>query len=369
MGPLAAVAATLLALSALVAPSATVAPADHSLDAALGVERSLLSLLPAEVTSGRYEVRTRYRNDPKPARRWSGVFWRTSTGNAYTRSEPYDSALVRREVRGLLDRLRAARDRALAAAEARGERIDPHAEESGALYAPLFAAEPYGGAEFQLTLADVVLPYLGVPDVLMLAFDVGSPCPGALARHRAAVRAAVGRVRPAFVPGRNGRDTWRLSLATLYDATATTRNEAAEACGSTAEAMRYSRPHKDVVVVTRWATGIEVDVEVEGEVVFRDRSPMVIHVTPADVGPPPERPRPSPGPALVDEFLLAVNACGRLPWEYSSFAASDTYTSPENTGDYAGPNLLTLEWVCDPAVPDVQREHQLKQMARELTRS
>lgn len=137
------------------------------------------------------------------------MFWRTAAGNAYTRTEPYDATLVSREVRALLDRLRDVRDRALSAAEARGERIDPHAEASLALY---------------------------VPDVVMLAVDAGRPCPGALARHRAAVRAAVGRVQPAFVPGRSGRDTWRLSLATLYDATATTRNEAAEACGSTAEA-------------------------------------------------------------------------------------------------------------------------------------
>lgn len=374
MSAVAAIAGTALALSALAATppsdprddlvgsalSALTRPPGDPLDHALDGQRSLLSFLPDDVVSGRWSFRLRPRYDPRPAPRWSGVFWRTADGNAYTRSEPYDVALVRRAVRPLAERLE--RQRLEWEADA-GSEDEPEMDPER--FAPLLTGEFYDGAEYQITLDDVLLPYLGVPGAGMRSVMADDPCPDAIDRHYEAVRDAVARLEPAFEPGQDGRDTWRLDLAALHLATDATRDEAAEACNANGESMGPSRRRAgSAVLITRWARGVQLVIDNKGEPAFRDRTPTIIDVLPGDAGPPPSAPRPATGPPMLHDFLRAVAACRALPWEYSNFAAGDSYTSPEDVDDYLGPNVFTHEWVCERDVPDDKRQMQLKELAR-----
>jgi hypothetical protein len=328
-------------------PEPVLAPVGERLDAALGGDRALLSLLPDDVRSGRYTT--------APDRNRSGVFWRTASGNAYTRVEPYDEELVRREVGALVDHFARKREEMRAKARAAGK--DPDSYRGGAPWdyekvSPLWEGVPfYGGSEYQWPLWKVFVPAL-MPDLSMRVHMEDEPCSRAVDAVVEAIRGEVNALRPAFRPA-GRRDRWTVDVAPLRAATAAEADAARRACGGATEGGLYDLDGARAVVVERWRTGVAfwVDMDVrdhEGE--------GAIHVTPADVGPPPERPDPAPeGHDGMHDFLMAVAACRALPWEYTDFMATSEYARPYSD-EYGGPSsVLRPAWVCEADVPQGER--------------
>lgn len=340
-----AVAAVAVALSALapvpVTPPLPALPAPSPqravgspLDAALGAERSLLAFLPAHVTSGEYSFARGQIGFARPAPRHRGVFWRTPAGNVYTRTAPYDRALVAREVDALAERVRA--EHAGVAERSRLERMVPLAGN----------AEPYRGDEFQYPFEQFVYELALHPDHGHAFSRPRDPdCDQAHVAHEAAARRAVARTAPRFVPSADGTETWALDIPALRDASKNTRDAAERAC---ADSDNADPSGPVTVTVVRTADGVTFTAE--GDVRSNLAEKYVVTVRPGPVGPPPDDPEPAPAVHVVNDFLLAVNACGALPWEYVDFAAANDYDPPSDKS-YDGPTVFSTEWFCERDVP------------------
>ena len=75
------------------------------------------------------------------------------------------------------------------------------------------------------------------------------------------------------------------------------------------------------------------------------------------VGRPPKQPgkvEVADGFEPVSRFLLKVSDCGGLPWEYSNFAAGNTFTPPTDE-DYRGPTFFVTSYWCEDEVPANER--------------
>jgi hypothetical protein len=336
-------------------PEKALPPVEERLDAALGDDRALLSFLPEDVRSGRYTMPVREFRVDKPAQNRSGVFWRTASGNAYTRVEPYDEELVRREVGALVDHFARRREELRAKARAAGR--DPESYRAGAAWdwekvSPLWEGVPfYGGSEYQWPLWKVFVPAL-MPDLSNKVHMDDEGCSLAVDAVTEAIRTEVNALRPAFRPA-GTRDRWTVDVAALRAATAGEADAARRAGGGATEGGSYDVDGALSVVVERWRTGVAYWIDTDR----RDHEGEgVVHVTPADVGPPPARPDPAPeGRDGMHDFLMAVAACRALPWEYTDFMADTSYARPYSE-EYAGPSsLMRPAWVCDRDVPPRHR--------------
>jgi len=345
----------LLSLFAGQAPVATTSvaastpPADP-LDVQLGSERSLLSFLPDHVRSGRYAFRRshpdRYESPQTRVRR--GVFWRTASGNAYTRHEPYDEALVARLVEPVVRRARTRYAKALAR-----EKPEP-GDGDIRKFLPLLGGDFYRGSEYQYTLFGTLYVLL-LPRIEGTSlYDADERCARAFDAHYAVARNAVAALRPQFV-AHGARDRWYVDVTALREDTAASRRGAERACGRD-ELAAYDPEPPRRLAIERWDRGVAVLDPDDPE-----SRPQVVEVTPGDVGPPPAEPRRDHGDPSVLAFLLAVNACRSLPWEYSNFAAADSYTSP-GSRYYNGPNPFMGRWVCEQDVPDDERRQELSRL-------
>ena len=360
-------AAVLTALAVAFAPVPAVAPEPSGLlatvaappvdplDAALDGDRSILSFLPGDVRGGRFTIPVEGRHHgTKPAQSKSGVFWRTGSGNVYTRSEPYDEELVRSEVRSLLDHF--AREREETDARLRAEGRDPVRERERTRahverVLPLSKGTFYGGSEYQWPVWPVFAALL-VPDLDNSVLSEDPPCWAAVDAFLAGVRREVNALRPDFRPA-GARDRWAVELAPLHAAMADESSAAVRACGLDEGGFRSSERDAAAVVFERWRTGVSVRVRAaDGEESDGD----AIRVTPGDPGPPPAAADPAPFDPVLNEFVLAVAACRALPWEYSNFAAANSYYPPFSW-PYNGPSAISSgsEWVCEADVPASER--------------
>ena len=330
------------------------APAGDPLDAALDGDRSLLSFLPDDVRTGRYSipVEGRFQNE-SPVQNRVGVFWRTSSGNVYTRTEPYDEELVRREVRALVEHFERRREESHARARAEGrdpekgpEGYDVDEEQVGPLQAGVF----HDGAEYQWPFWEVVLPM--VRPVLSQRVFVDRDCRAAVEELEQAVREQVNALVPDFRPA-GARERWTLDVRPMRTATAGLADAARSTCGTPTDSGTY-RERAVVLHVERARHGLWLGlVDEDGDVGKWGE----VRVTPADAGPPPVAPDPAPRHPALNDFLMAVAACRALPWEYSDFAASDSYYPPYSD-EYNGPTaMFPAQWVCPEDVPqeDVER--------------
>ncbi|HEV2889460.1 MAG TPA: hypothetical protein VGX28_03720 [Frankiaceae bacterium] len=321
---------TVAALAVAVASVALVTPqrSGDPLDAVLDGARSVLSFLPDDVRAGRFAFPAEG-SDPTPAARWSGVFWRTQAGNVYTRSEPYDAALVRREVGALVAHL-----------DARGAGV------ANERLMPLASGRFYGGSEFQWPFRDHVAPLLAPPVAIWL-LRPAEGCEKPALKVEDAVEAELDALEPDFRPT-GDRDRWTVDLAPLRGAVADEVADARRACRDQQDDDYLA----EAVVVERWRGGVELRARYPGG---DEEDLLSVRVTPGDVGPPPARPDPAPDDELLNDFLLAVSACRALPWEYSNFAAANTYHRPYGPS-YHGPNWISsTEWVCERDVPPDDR--------------
>ena len=65
----------------------------------------------------------------------------------------------------------------------------------------------------------------------------------------------------------------------------------------------------------------------------------------------PAEPHPASGFDPVNLFIMKISECGALPWQYSNFAAGNTYSPPDDTL-YLGPTSLGFDYLCEWELPD-----------------
>lgn len=310
-------------------------------DAARG--RSLVSLVADLPEEGRFELRSEKRQETTPMVPMTGVFWRTPSGNAYMRVKPYDRALVTRSA----DEVVARTDDARAEVD---ESTDPEAGEGLALL--LLHDDFYRGDEHQLTVGDFVVATgaLHVGSGSGVAEVADAECGRAAKAHDDAVRRWADTLEPGF--RRNSDvDVWKLDLDAGVTETAKTAAAAKEACrerGGDGDPPA-DPPHVGGIEIERRGRTVSV-VVVDDEWEADDRDvPFTIEVRDGDAGEPPDEPKPANAFAEDNQFLLRINHCEALPWEYVSFAAADSWVPPDSER-YVGPTLLGDEYACEADV-------------------
>lgn len=330
--------AVALALS-LTAACAAEPEAAALLDEAL-VGRSLASLvrdLPAE---GRFELRPAERQETTNLSRMQGEFWRTASGNAYLRVQPFDRRLVARLAAEVVGRSDEARSKSKTEEDQEGLKL------------LLLHKDFYHGDEYQLTVGDLVISTgalragsgSGIPEVL------DADCSKAVHAHNAAVRRYADDLEPTFV--REGiSEVWRRDLEAAAAATGQTARSAGNKCADTSGDDRDSGadpPHLRVFEFERTLDTLTVRAASDGPATERDLL-LTLMVRRANAGTPPVKPRPANAFRKDNQFLLRINECGALPWEYVDFAAADTWVAPHSER-YVGPTLLGDRYACEAEV-------------------
>jgi hypothetical protein len=296
-------------------------------------DRSLLSFLPAALdhVGGSFEVQSFAVENRHPTPHVRGSFWTTSGGNVYT------AVNVRRAIV----------DRELASLLARPGRRDlkPGADELLSLDGTY-----YRGNEFQYGFGALV-EELGIGAVTTDgALSPSAACRDALTSGPVMAEAA-NRLTPHFVTDGDG-ETWRVPIGDLLASTKSARDKVIRACGTT----------DDGGFVPKWTLRLHRRAD-QLRVLFdpgnstEPTEQEVLRITVSDLGHPPSPPaNPKPANAFTpaNGFILKVAECGTLPWEFSDFAAGNTYTPP-NDPEYIGPSVFSTDFLCAPQVPADKR--------------
>lgn len=330
----------------LTAPACTTEPEPAALlDEAL-VGRSLASLVRDLPVEGSFELRPADRQETTNLSRMRGEFWRTSSGNAYLRVKPFDRRLVARLAAEVVGRSDEARSKAKTEEDQEGLKL------------LLLHKDFYRGDEYQLTVGDLVISTgalragsgSGIPEVL------DADCRKAVQAHNAAVRRYADDLKPAFV--REGvSEVWRLDLEAAAAATGQTARAAGNKCADTSGDDRDSGedpPHLRAIQFERTHDTVTVRTASDGSATERDVL-LTLMVRPANAGTPPVKPRPTNAFRKDNQFLLRINECGALPWEYVDFAAADSWVPPHSER-YVGPTLLGDRYACEAEVSPEDKE-------------
>jgi hypothetical protein len=322
--------------------------------------RPLLGLLERIPESGRFEVVPGARRPTgavtPPA---AGSFWKSGDDAVYTRVEPFDRGVVHREVDGVLDRRRerlATRPPPKDEAQ-EGKDVDPD-------HFLMLDDDYYRGDQFQYTLGDLVAGTSDVtPPVITLGITEGSACDKALESHRKAVRDAVAELEPRFVPSGNGAQAWVVTVESLLRLTEESRVRATDACRDLMDdeardptlLEHRNRAEPASFHIERTATTVTVHYRGDGiDSTYGDHTLVTMRVVGGKAGARPKQASPADGFDAVNAFLLKVNRCGALPWEYVDFAAADSYVRPASKR-YEGPTPLLGGYACEHEVPESER--------------
>lgn len=312
----------------------TNAPApDHGerLGAAPG-DRSLLSLLRTVQSTDRGTFRVRAPEDLEGTHlvaNSSGWFWTTAEG-VYTRID-VDRSAVDRHVDDVLAR------------RAR-EALDPAVSEL--IYVD---DEYYRGDEFQFGVGHLVarLGFASQPDS-PTSWPMDERCRAALGALEAAVTEEAATLEPRFQP-RGDTEVGEFPLDTLERRTTTQRARMTDACPSETGDDFVPRP---ALRFERTDDGLDVIVDPG---IYTSRVEVVavrLEVSRGGAVPdPPVTPDPADGFDAVNVFIMKIGECGELPWEYSNFAAGNTY-SPPDADDYLGPTAFVTDYLCESELPD-----------------
>lgn len=286
-------------------------------------------------SSGRFIVNSGYLTEIVPGS--TGRYWVTPGGNVYTAFD-LDLELAEVEIARLVERLeKEDLPAGYVAALADHPRSDHLQLRLSDLYS-LTGVGPVGvdvldwylwGAEAEVAA--------GVEDASLFLDE-------ALACHRAASAfhsVAADWNLDALRTGAFSAADWHVPLNDLYR-DLTTELEATAICegvlsfGELAETMHVEVGSRgDLRTVTwRYRPGVP-----EYSVL------ITIQMYAAEVGPPPLELAPIPLLTTINTFTVATSICGGLPWVYSNFAASNTYTSPDDPY-YAGPAFGQSSWPC-----------------------
>lgn len=320
----------------------------------------LLGLLERIPESGRFEVVPGARRPTAavtpPA---TGSFWRTGDDAVYTRVEPFDSEVVRREVDGLLDRRRARMaTRQPPKDEAQeGKDIDPD-------YFLMLDDDYYRGDQFQYTLGELVAGTSDVtPPMVTLGVEEGSGCDKALESHRETVRDEVAGLESRFVPSGNGAQVWVVTVETILRLTEESRVHVIAECRDlidedardprVLERRDWAEPAS--FHIERTATSVAVHYRGDGVgSILGDHTMVTMRVVGGKAGDRPKNVSPADAFDVVNAFLLKVSQCRALPWEYVDFAAADSYVRPVSER-YEGPTPLLGGYACEHEIPESER--------------
>ncbi|HEX2040957.1 MAG TPA: hypothetical protein VHF47_14630 [Acidimicrobiales bacterium] len=307
---------------------------------------SVLSLLAEVPEHGRYAVHIPGERPTHPAREERGRFWRVGD-DVVTRADPFDEGTVRQEVARLRRRI----DAMVREAEESTDTTDMPPQ---ALF--LLSENRYDGRDFQYDLLSLVKAAMGplAEPVNPLIGRAREACGRALEAHRARVERSVVRLRPAFRREADGREAWTIETEPLGKDAEQTRREAVRACGADEDT---STPTACALRIERTATTVSLHLlpYCSFDPADRERPFFAVTAERAAVGPRPSHLEPVSAFDPVSRFLLKVSQCGGLPWEYSDFAAADTYTPPDHE-DYLGPTYFVSEYLCEAEVPADRRE-------------
>jgi len=294
-------------------------------------DRSLLSLLPSVETLDEGAFHISAPEDLEGthlAATASGWFWSTED-SVYTRVE-----IDREVVDGHIDAVLARPGR---------QTIDPAA--SDLIY---LRDDYYRGDELQFGIGRLVT-WLGFASpVESIAFPLVEECRAALDALEGAVSELAAALEPAFEPAGHV-EAWEFPLDELERRTATERARITEVCTSeTSDDDHDARPG-----LRFERSGDRLDVLIDPGIYTSpvDVLALTVVVEPAAAVPdPPVEPDPADAFDPVNVFIAKINECGGLPWEYSNFAAANSYSAPD-ADDYLGPTFFVSDYVCESEVP------------------
>lgn len=295
-------------------------------------DRSLLSLLPSVERLGAGAFQVMAAEDLEGthlAANVSGWFW-TTDGGVYTRVD-IDRDVIDGHVDDVLNRP----DR---------QTIEPAA--SDLLY---LQDDYYRGDEFQFGIGHLLVRLGFASPSPALEGGLVEECGAALEVLEAAVLDHAAALEPTFAPAGDG-EVWEFPLDELSRRTTTEQARVNDVCAATssddeyvpARRLRFERSGDSLDVI--------IDPGIYTEPV--DVVALSFHVEPAAEAPaPPAEPHLADGFDLVSVFTMKISECGALPWEYSNFAAGNTYRPPDGN-DYLGPSFFVSDYLCESELPD-----------------
>jgi hypothetical protein len=322
----------------------TAEPNPSPLDAALDG----LSVLALSATAGRLdEGEFALFPGDTPAALVAGHWWSTVGGNVYTRVD-LDTGLVAAEMGRLVE-----------------EVLDPSDER---LAEVLGFRDHYRGREFQLGLEDFIPAGPPPPDamaLLRLLYDGAGAaalaeveeCGNRVADFAVASDRFVLGLQPVFITLDSGEEEWLFPTASYLESVAPERTAAAAACNPLFELV--ADPAGQSLRLVRASEGSveRLDLLIDSGIYAepREERAITLWIEPSSGSQiAPSKPAPAPMFTTLNQFLLAINQCGELPWIYSNFAAANTYTSPDDEG-YEGPTPFDTYFPCaDRVLPALE---------------
>lgn len=295
-------------------------------------DRSLLSLLPSVERFGAGAFHVMAAEDLEGthlAANVSGWFW-TTEGGVSTRVD-----IDRDEIDGHVDGVLNGPDR---------ETIDPGVSDFVYLH-----ADYYRGDEFQFGIGHLLVRLGFASPNAPLEGVLADECGLALEGLEAAVLDHAAAFEPTFEPAGDG-EVWEFPLDELSRRTMTERARVNDVCAAVSSDDEYLLARR----LRFERSGASLDVIIDPGIYIEpvDVVALTLQVEPAVETPdPPAEPDPADGFDPVSVFLMKISECGALPWEYSNFAAGNTYSPPE-ANDYLGPNFFVSDYLCESELPD-----------------
>lgn len=302
-----------------------------------GGDRSLLSLLPSAERFGRGAFQIRAPEDLEQshlAANVNGWFWTTKDG-LFTRVD-IDRDLVDGHVDAVL-------------ARPKRQEVDPAA--SDLIY---LNDDYYRGDEFQFGVGRLLARIgLGFQPDQRITDGMVKGCRSALAALDAAASEQAAALEPRFEPSGDG-EVWEFPLDELRRRTTTERARIADICTTETRDNEFAPRPRVLFQRVGGRLDVIVDQGIRTDPPVEVRALTVLVEAAVAVPDPPGAPDPADGFDPVNGFILTIGECGGLPWEYSNFAAGNTYGAPE-ADDYIGPTAFSTDYLCESEVPEGER--------------
>ncbi len=182
-------------------------------------------------------------------------------------------------------------------------------------------------------------------------------CMDAAADYHEATTSFVDDLDPRFVPVDGDGTEWYFPVDELRTALERPREEYVAACevlGAeepdyvAAQTLRFERRSGD-----GWEE-LRIFHDTGSGSTRREREILRIRSVPGASDRPLPAPDPAPMLTMQSYFLMKADECGGLPWEYSNFAAGNTYHRPDDAL-YIGPSEFSTDFLCEDEVPEEAR--------------
>lgn len=219
-------------------------------------------------------------------------------------------------------------------------------------------ADYYKGNQYQLSILDLlkeldIAP--GYPPWNRSLGELPQDCRNANTEANEAAVMELRRNGPVFQPHEDGVEEWVFPVKEFEERLLSHRRAFLKNCGGRQADPAGWQPRRTLRFERRGSS------EKKSLLIFYDKGNSVgpnealfaeIHVRPVPSAPlPPETPTPASFADPIAMFRLKIHECRGLPWEYSTFAASHTWSPPQSRR-YHGPSPLSGEYHCEQSVLD-----------------